>query len=186
MTKSVLLLVLGVGYITCATAQLSDIISIRKKNGRVVKTLGAGSPVHFITTGGYPIDGYISVVKDDSVFITSYDIRSFPTRWGVYAVDTFATYLSGYAFRDIVKIRIREKKFSQVSIPRLMMIGAGAFFILNVVNGPYLDQPFGDPENLTTLGVSAGIFGAGVALQAIYRGKEYTGKRHLLKYIRLR
>lgn len=168
-------------------SQLSDIISVQKKNGRNIRTFGAGSPFNFYTSQGNYVEGYISEIRDDSVFIISYDIRAFPNFWGVTTVDTFASYRSGFNYREIASIQVSDRqKFTSVSIDKLLMIGGAGYFLLNTVNSDYLKQPFSDAKNITTLGISAGVFGLGLFINKFGKDNRFSKRRHKIVYIRLR
>src|SRR5690606_27689669 len=103
-------------------AQLSDMLSVQKKNGKNVRTFTRGSAIKFYTTDGYYVEGDIDMIRDDSVFITSYDVRAIPNRWGVNTIDTLATYHSAYDYREIGSIRISDRtKLSAISLDNLLM-----------------------------------------------------------------
>ena len=164
-------------------AQLSDIITVKKK-GRVVKNFGAGSKIHFTTINYEDIDGYISLVRDDSVFIKQYNIRMVPTQQGFNYIDTVAVYQSGYRYTDISSIQLYNRRgFLDGKLSTILMIGGAGYLLLNAVNR---DHKFSEPSNLRTMAISAGVFGVGLLLNKTVRDSRFTGPKHRIEYIRLR
>jgi hypothetical protein len=170
-----------------AFSQVSDIISVQKRNGRNIKSFTVGSPFNFNTTDGHYVEGYINMIRDDSVFITSYDIRAIPNAWGVTSVDTLATYYSGFDYRQIATVQVStRKRFSALRADRLLMDAGAGYFVLNLVNSNYLKEPFGNSKNIATLAISAGVFGLGLFLHTVGRDPRFSGKRDRIVYTRLR
>jgi hypothetical protein len=168
-------------------SQLSDIISVQKRNGRNVKSFTVGSPFNFYTKDGYYVEGYIDLIRDDSVFITSYDIRAIPNAWGVTSIDTLTTYHSAFDYREIATVQVStRKRFNALRADRLLMDAGAGYFLLNLVNSNYLKEPFGNSTNIATLAISAGVFGLGLFLHTMGRDPRFSGKRDKIVYTRLR
>jgi hypothetical protein len=168
-------------------SQISDIVSVQKRNGRNIRSFTVGSPFNFNTTDGHYVEGYISLIRDDSIFITSYDIRAIPNAWGVTSVDTLATYHSAFDYREIATVQVStRKRFSALRADRLLMDAGAGYFLLNLVNSSYLKEPFGNSKNIATLAISAGVFGLGLFLHTVGRDPRFSSKRDRIVYTRLR
>ena len=162
-------------------------LSVQKKNGKNIKTFTRGSIIKFYATDGSYVDGHIDMIRDDSLFITSYDVRAVPNRWGVNTIDTLATYHSAYDFREFGSVRISDRtKLSAVSLDKLLMDAGAGYFILNLVNSDYLKEPFGTSKNIATLAISAGVFGTGLFLHTVKKDRRFSGRRHKIVYIPVR
>src|SRR5687767_4924589 len=85
---------------TLASAQVSDFITVKKKS-RSVKSFFPGSRMAIQTVYGNSFKGVVEEVKNDSIFIRQYDIRSVPNDWGVYSVDTIGSLVAPTHYKDI-------------------------------------------------------------------------------------
>ena len=187
MWKAVLYFLLSFATSRSCFGQLSDMLSVQKKNGKNIKTFVRGSAIKFYTTDGSYVDGDIEMIRDDSLFITSYDIRAIPNRWGVNSIDTLATYHAAYGFNEIGSVRISDRtKLSAISLDKLLMDAGAGYFILNLVNSDYLKEPFGSSKNIATLAISAGVFGTGLFLHTVKKDRRFSGRRHKIVYIPVR
>jgi hypothetical protein len=184
--QRLLILFIVLFHCLAAIAQPSDFISVRKKNNRTVKTYMPGSPIRFSTVYGSYISGWIADIRNDSVFVKEYDIRTLPTQFGTTVVDTVGSYLRGVAVADISKIEVDDKEhFVFIKNGMLCMIGGGGYAALNLINGAYLDEPMNDPKNVRSLGISLGVAGAGFLMNRLYHHKQKTGKKYKILYINM-
>src|SRR5829696_4560303 len=157
-----LLLFVFLFFMNFVFAQSLDYISVRKKNGSVVKNFYSGSSVLLQLTGGNYLMGPIKTIKNDSVFVVLYDIRWLPTIYGTRIRDTVSTTLIGINYKDIQRIHLAKKQgFVQRSAGPLLMIAGGGYLVLNVLNGAFFNLPVTDSQNLKTLGIAAGTFAIG-------------------------
>lgn len=167
-------------------SQSLDYISVRKKNGRVIKNFYSGSEIVVQTTHGSYLQGPISTIRNDSVFITLYDIRYFPTTLGTYFKDTVAITTAGLKKNEIERVLIvKRRSFLQRTAAPLLMIGGAGYLTLNVLNGALFNLPLTDSRNLRTLGVAAGAFGFGYLLQKLFSNDGFSKKSHQIVYVDL-
>jgi hypothetical protein len=167
-------------------AQFSDIISVRKKNGRTIQTFTKGSPIIFIDPASQTVEGRIQEIRDDSVFITRLDIRTYYTQAGATVTDTIAASVFAYHYRELTRIRIYHKKGTMRNLTSsVLMIGGAAYIVLNVVNGLYLGEPIADSNNLGQLGIAAGAVAVGFAMKKLMPAKEFTKPKHQIIYIKM-
>src|SRR5215204_6447628 len=116
-------------------SQSLDYISVRKKNGRVIKNFYSGSTIVLQTVENRYLQGPIHAIRNDSVFVTLYDIRYFPTQFGTYVKDTVSITLAGINKTEIKAIMLQQRKsFFQRTVPSLLMIGGAGYLTLNLLN----------------------------------------------------
>jgi hypothetical protein len=169
-----------------AAAQSLDYITIRKKNGLSVKSFYAGSPILLQTTGGAYLQGPIKAIRNDSIYITVYDIRSFPTVLGTFTRDTVAVYYPVVHYKEIKRIHINSRRrFLQTTTGPLLMIGGAGFLALNILNGTLYNQPITDKRNMRSLGIATGAFGMGFLINKLFSSDGFNKKRHQIVYVNL-
>jgi hypothetical protein len=160
--RQLLILILLCIHFFDASSQISDIISVRKKNGTTIKTFVTGVPIVFQTNDKMYIEGTIHDIRHDSIFIMVYDIRTVLTRLGVTVVDTVSRHVAGFHHNDMERIKVYNyRRFVRGKVDKLLMFGGVGYFGLNVINGAYLDEPITSKQNLQSLGISVGAFGLG-------------------------
>jgi hypothetical protein len=180
------ILTISLALTISAGAQVSDLISVRKPNGRTIRTFARGGFITFIDPAAQWVEGTIQDIRNDSVFISRLDIRTYRTQAGGQLTDTIGAWISGYHYRELTKIRIYDRGRSLVNLAgSALIIGGVGYAVLNLVNGAYLEEPINDPENLQSLGIALGLAGAGVAIKKLFPPNDFTRARHQVLYIRL-
>ncbi len=167
-------------------AQSLDYLSVRKQNGQVVKNFYAGSDILLQLNDGSYLKGPLKTLINDSVYVTVYDIRWYPTPWGTYAKDTLTTTIVGIKTSDISRIHLSRRRsfFQRISGP-LLMIGGAGYLVLNVLNGALFDLPITDGQNLRRIGTAAGAFGTGFLLSKLFAADGFSKKKHRIVYVDL-
>jgi hypothetical protein len=184
--RQLLILILLCTHFFDAFPQISDIISVRKKNGTVIKTFVAGVPIVFQTNDKMYIEGTIHDIRNDSIFIMVYDIRTVLTRLGVTVVDTVSRHVARFHYHDMERIKVYNyRRFVRGKLDRLLMIGGAGYFGLNLVNGAYLQEPVTSRQNLQSLGISVGAFGLGWLIKRYFPVNRFSRKKHKIVYINL-
>lgn len=167
-------------------SQPSDFISVRKKNGRHLKTFIKGSPILFETAYGSYIQGPITEIKKDSLFIRMFDIRTYTTAFGSRIVDTVRTYTTGIHYKEIKRIQVfRRNNFIWSKMDKLLFIGGSGYFLLNLANGAYLSEPVTSKENLRSLGISLGAVGAGLIIRKYFMINNFSRRKHKIVYVNM-
>jgi len=181
-----LLLFLSLVAAQTVYSQSLDYISVRKKNGRVIKNFYAGSPIVLQLLDGSYLQGPIQAIRNDSLFVTLYDIRRFPTTFGSYITDTVSISLIGLHYNDIQRVQlVKKQSFAERSLGPLLMLGGGGYMALNLLNGAVFDLSITDKRNLRTLGISGGAFGLGFLFTKLFASDGFSKKRHRIQYIDL-
>lgn len=184
--KSTLLLYFLLSASLFSVAQMSDFISVKKSNGRTVKTFMPGNAIRLTTVEGRGFEGWITQIKQDSVFLKIFDIRTLPTQFGTTMVDTVGSYQIGLPYRDIFRIEVKDRgSFNFITNGTLFMIGGLGYAALNVINGAYLKEPLTDARNLTSLGIALGVAGGGYLLNRLDHKKQKAGKKYKIVYVRM-
>ncbi len=167
-------------------SQASDFIKVKKRNNRTLKTFFPGSIISCKTIYGNYIGGIINAIKNDSVFVKKFDIRTIPNQWGVASVDTLGSYVVGIHYKDIETVVFKyHESFGFIKDGSLLMIGGLGYAGLNLVNGKYLKQPITDAENLKSLGISLGVAGVGYLLNRLHKNSNRNGKRYVVEYVHM-
>lgn len=172
--------------IKTACAQSLDYISVRKQNGQVIKNFYTGSNVILQLNNRSYLAGPIFNVRKDSVYITVYDIRWYPTTWGTYVKDTISTTIAGVHYKEIWRIHIHKRQdFIKRKSGPILMIGSAGYLILNVLNGAFFDLPLTDKKNLRKIGTAAGAFGIGFFLSKLFASDGFSKSKHQIVYVDL-
>lgn len=174
-------------HLLCLSAfsQATDFIVVKKHN-RTVKSFFPGLPIALQTESFTWVNGWITDIRNDSVFIKQFDVRQVPTIWGTLVTDTAGSYIVGVYHKEIKRIEFDEKGggFGFVTNGTIFMIGGVGYAVLNVVNGQYLHESITDSKNMTSLGIALGVAAGGFILNRI---QHYKNKRwkYTIEYIRM-
>ena len=167
--------------------QVSDFILVKKNNGRIIKSFSPNVNITFETFYNTYVSGPIMKIRNDSIYVKTFDIRQFMTTLGVTRVDTFNTYITPYYYKDIRSIKVYEKQsFIRNKADKLMMFGGAGYMILNVINSIYLKQPLTDPKNLTKMGLAASAFASGYIINRYFNANKNNGNRNKIEYVSMK
>ncbi|OLY91232.1 hypothetical protein SAMN05444008_112108 [Cnuella takakiae] len=168
-----------------AQAQSPDFISVRKPNGRTVRSFMPGLPIVLQTKSGGWLEGPIEAIRNDSLIIRQYRVQRY-MRWGVLQLDTIGTTLLPIHYLAIQRVWLNKRRsFWQRRTGPLLIIGGGGYLLLNLLNGAILKDPIGSSGNIRKLGISTGALGAGILFQKYLAGSEYSTSRHRIVYVRM-
>ncbi len=179
-------------FLLCCCADIKgqslDFIAVKKRNGITIKSFTAGAPIIFNTYHGKHIEGYIQRIKNDSVWVTGYNIQIIPTRLGVTMVDTASVYVTKTFYKDIKSIYINKKaKRIPMLLSKILLFGGGGFIALNSANhllhgdGRLYTQKK-NYQRLARAGVAAVT---GLAGYLFFRKTGFSRKHHEIVYINL-
>lgn len=184
--RSFLVLTVFVSLSVTGFSQPSDFISVKKRNNRTLKSYFTGSAISCQTVYGNYLGGIVNAIRNDSVFIKEYDVRSVPNMWGVAKTDTLGTYVVGIHYKDIEVVNIKKaQSFGYVRDGTLLMVGGLGYAVLNLVNGKYLNESITVPENRKSLGIAVGVAGAGFLMNRIHNYSNNNKRRYRVEYIRM-
>jgi hypothetical protein len=178
----VLLFILFLSTSAKTFSQASDFITVKKHNNRTIKTFFPGVPISFQTIYKRQVNGMITAIQHDSIFVKEWDVRTVPTTFGVTVLDTAGVYINGFHYKEIEKIDVSDRmKFRQVSASRILIIGGIGYTALNIINGAYLHEPITDSKNLKNLGIAAGAVGTGLLINYLSKQK----RKYVIEYIHM-
>ena len=177
-----LLVILLLSIAVTAFPQASDFISVKKNNNRTIKTFFPGVNIAFETYDKRQVNGLITAIRNDSVFVKEWDVRSMVNYMGIPVYDTVGAYLSGFNYKEINKVDVTERMHLQQATPgRILIIGGAGYALLNVINGAYLHQSITSSKNLTSLGIAAGAVATGLLVNYLVKHSN----RYHVEYIRM-
>ena len=183
--KPLLLVCLTLLMQDCLSQSL-DYISVRKKNGTVIKNFYSGSDIVLQMTNGRYLQGPIHAIKNDSVFLTVYDIRYVPTIYGTYFKDTVSTVIAGIKKDEISRVLLQKRRnFLQRTVAPIAIIGGAGYLTLNLLNGTFFDNSVSTNRKLKVLGISVGTFGFGFLIQRLFGSDGFSKKTHRIEYVDL-
>lgn len=167
-------------------SQASDFIKVKKRNNRTLRSYFPGSAISCETVYGNHIQGMVYAVKNDSVFIKEYDIRSIPNIWGVAKIDTVGTYVVGIHYKDIEMLEMKKREsFGYIKNGTIFIIGGIGYAALNLINGKYLKESITGKQNRKSLGIALGVTGAGFVMNRWRRYNNRNGKRYRVEYVHM-
>src|SRR5215218_2915444 len=168
------------------SAQSPDYIAVRKKNGRTIKNFYAGSQILFQTNNGSYVQGPIKMIRNDTIFILLYDIRSFATNFGTLVRDTISVQTLAVNYKEIKRIGLSiRRNFLQRTVSPLLMIGGAGYFTLNLLNGTFFSSSVTSEEKLRTAGIAAGLFGIGYLINRLFSSDGFSKAKHKIVYVDL-
>jgi hypothetical protein len=187
--KSCLLFILLLSFTQYTFSQQSDFIVLKKRNNRTVKTYYPGAFISASTYNGFNINGFIKDIRNDSLIILQEERRLMATDFGS-VVDTFS-YTIGIDYREIERFNYtsqytwgRKRGFTQIVLPKLMMIGGAGFIALELINTAYRNDSLTDSKKLLSLGIAAGVAAAGYTISRLQNRNNKAGKKYKVVYVK--
>ncbi|CAN5824450.1 hypothetical protein BH11BAC3_BH11BAC3_04080 [soil metagenome] len=123
-----LLVILFIFFSNQTFAQHADFIMLKKHN-KTIKRYYAGTEIEFTTTTGAYINAQIEGIKNDTLFLKQYVVKTFPTQLGVYVLDTVTTYYYKYHYNQIQSIGKSHSGFN-LSASAASLMGGGVLLTL--------------------------------------------------------
>ena len=188
MKKIFLFLIFLISFLTSFTQQ-NDFIVIKKKNNRTLKTYFPGTFISAVTNKGLSINGFITDIRNDSLFWRQEEKRLMAVDWGT-VVDT-VFFMNGVLYTDIIKFNNLNKNtwggqsnFFQSAIPKLMLLGGTGFIVLESFNTLNRKESFNDHKKLSSMAIAAGVAAAGYLYPYITNRHNRAGRRYKVIYLR--
>ena len=154
----------------------------------MLKTLYEGSFISARTYEGTWLNGVIQRIHNDSVVVLQQDVRLVPTPLGT-RLDTLAyplrllyTQLQQINFERI-DLANRPRGFTQLRVPKLLMIMGYGFTLLELFNTAYRSDPLLEKKELSTLAISSGVGLSGTAWSFWLKRRNRVGGRYTIEYV---
>lgn len=183
MTRFCFIFLISIFIASICKAQ-NDLL-ILKKNGRTVESFFPGSEMDFSSNVRY-FEGQVTGIKNDSVFLVQYDIKSIYTpNLGVFVLDTVSEYHFGIKYKDIISFEKKRSSFLSASGGALfgggtvLTVAGLATWILAKPNTRY----YARPQFVITAAALAGI---GYFLMKSGNKTMTLGKKYTLLYIKMK
>lgn len=187
--KQILTVIVTLFIFIQATAQQSDYILLKKKNNRTLKTYFSGSYISAETYTGFKINGIIMAIRNDSILIQQHETMLAPSDFG-FKIDTVRYTISVY-YNQLKKFNFirydaagRKKGFSQITIPKLLVIGGIGFLGLELINTAYRKESLTQDNKLRSLSIAAGVAASGFLWNYISKHRNKVGGKYKLVYIK--
>jgi hypothetical protein len=188
--KKTLLFILLLSVTSAAVSQQSDFVVIKKRNNRTLKTYFQGAFISAVTYNGFPINGFIKDIRNDSIIIHQETRELRATDFGS-ELDTVA-YTMGVDYREIKQFNFsdkytwgRKKGFATVTLPLIMMIGGAGYIVLELANTGYRNDSLKDQKKLLSLGVAGAVAATGFLIKQLQKHNEKVGGKYKVVYVKV-
>ncbi len=189
--KQILLFISLLLVVNLVFAQQSDFIVLKKRNNRTLKTYYPGAFISAVTYTDFPINGYIVDIRNDSIIIRQEERRLMEAKEGMgMEVDTLI-YTFGIDYHHIKQFNYKRsyqwggrRGFTQVALPKIMMIGGAGFVVLELVNTAYRNDKLNDDGKLMALGIATGVALTGWLLEKSQQRAQKVGKKYKVVYVK--
>jgi len=138
-------------------------VVILEKNGANVKTYATGMEITFETIYHQWLDGVITAIRHDSLFINDYPFH----------------------YREIATIKTERRGLNYSEDGVLLMIAGGGVLILNAVNGAYRGDKAKSWYTSGSIITAAALLIGGFLLTKSRFKKYHLGKKYYLEYLAL-
>ena len=165
-----------------AMAQGSDMVLLKKKNNKTVKSFLSETPIHLITVNGENIKGKIKKIDKDSIFINTYDERAGYTMWGTRVWDTLSIGLIKIHYNEVREIVKPRAGMSIIRNGYIFLAGGLSYALLHLVNAAYLKQPVDG----VVMAKAGGLIIGGWILKKTNKSTVKIGRRYHLQYVPLK
>jgi len=165
-------------------SQTSDFMVLKKKD-RTIQTFFPGSNINFQLDNGQWLEGQIIKIIHDSIFIEQQKNQGYITIWGTPAYQLLNLGVLKFHIKEIVALPYKEKHVSIIDNGVLFQVAGGAYIFLNIANSIIQHDPFFAAQNLTNVGIAAGVFLFGKILQWSHPLQITIGKKYQLQIIHL-
>jgi hypothetical protein len=163
-------------------AQGSDLLLLKKANGKTLQKYFAGSFIHFKDINGREESGIIKTIERDTLFIIYHDIRRSYNMWGTSVADTVSAFLNKYHYNEIAYFYKPPRSFEFIRNGVLFMIAGTGYATLHLANAAIQS----DKVDGKTMAIAGGVAAVGFIM---YKLRKYTypvGKKYQLTYIGLK
>jgi hypothetical protein len=162
----------------------SNNVLLLKKGEKTVSKYFSGNGIAFSTKDGMPVNGIITRITRDSIFLINYNVRRIQRADGGVVFDTAGRYKLMFSLENIGSFPVYKQKGKNILTDGTLLMLAGAgYLVLNIFNTTRQgDPPFGE-ENLPTVLWASGAMASGFILKKVWPKKMVIGKKHSLKII---
>lgn len=171
-------------FISTHSFSQSDLLVLKQRN-QVIQTWVTGSVIDFQFSSKQWIQGIIKNIRNDSILMEIIVLHQVPTQLGFLKTDTARMGLMKLHVNEMYGMPKRQFRSGIISNGALFQLGAGAYIFLNVFNSLIHNEPVFSSQNLTGLGIAAGVFLAGKILQSIHKTYITLGRKYKMETIHI-
>lgn len=175
-----ILFIVFVFFAGISRGQRTDFILLKKKNKTIARYY-AGTQISFTANTGAYVNALIEGIKNDSLFLKEFIIKTYPTQLGVYVLDTVGTYRYQYHYKD-VKVMGKSTKGFDISASAGSLMGGGLLLTLGSGIVFLADREKFSP---TLLAASASLAAIGYLMAKTSGKGMILGKKYHLVYMGL-
>jgi hypothetical protein len=163
-----------------STAQM-DLLVLKNKN-RTLQTWIKGSEINFQFSSKQWIRGYIKDIRNDSLLVDMFTVRSVYTELGVFRLDTGRMGMLKLHIKEIYAVpnRTHTNLFNSGA---LFKIAGASIISANIFNSLIRKEQVFSSRNLTTIGIAGGVFAIGTLLSSVHKTSVVLGGRYTLRIL---
>lgn len=162
----------------------NDLLVLKQKN-RIIQTWITNSFISFQFSSKQWLQGNIKAIRNDSIILEQMTIRQVPDQFGFPTLDTARMGILKLHVKEIYGIPKRNFGSGLITNGVLLQLGSGAYIFLNIFNSLIHKEMVYSPQNLTRLGIAAGVFVMGTLLRASHKTYIVLGKKYTMQTLHL-
>jgi hypothetical protein len=171
-------------FFSNAQEQSCDILLLKKGNKTVAKYF-SGNYIAFYTTDGMPVNGTITCIKNDSIFLIQFQVQHIQTPLGGIRLDTSGRYRLQFSLANIGSFPAgRQRGKNLITDGRLFMVAGAGYLAVNLINTTRQGQPPFGSENLPRVLASSAAVLTGFLLSKSWPNRWTIGRRYSLKVLK--
>lgn len=181
MKQSLIMLVGLLCLLETANSQSSDVLVLKRKDGRRVASLMQGHTVSLRERSGAQYTGRIVRIEKDTIRMEIYDVRTMGTSIGGVIFDTISRQPVIVDYRNVEAISKPPQSFRFIRNGFLMKWSGIAFTSLHLLNAAI----YKEPVIWDQLAVAGTVTLTGFLLGRFYRDEYLIGRRYVWQYVDL-
>lgn len=160
-------------------------ILLLQRHGSTVKTWIRGSYIRFQFINQQWIEGIITKMQNDSIWVSQMQIRRIPDRFGFPTLDTARFGILKFHVTDIRAMPRMKTGGSYLTNGTILQVGSAGYILLNIFNGWYLKEPIAASQNIRRLITATSVFVIGTVIKLLYKPYLIMGGRYKMKVINI-
>jgi hypothetical protein len=169
-------------FILTSSFGQSDFFQL-KKHDKVLHTWFKDNDIYMQLKNGDWITAYIYKIQDDSLYLRPYIVRTLVNRLGLNFLDTTFYGLMAISPNYIRAFPKEDEGFSYVKNGAIFKIAGGGYLLLNIINTLSDNEPVFGSDNISKIGIGAGLLAVGVVLGLTHTSTYIIGKKYHIEYV---
>jgi hypothetical protein len=181
MKAFIAILLLSIFFGETVSGQSSDVLVLKRRDGRRMASYMQGSGISFLERSGARFSGRIVRIDQDTIRFEIYDIRRMTTMTGGVLFDTVARMPVRVDYRDIVSVVKPSRSFGFISNGRLLKWSGIGFGTLHLLNAAISKEPVLFPQ----IAAAGAVTTTGYLLGFLYKDSYVLGRKYQWQYLDL-